>query len=98
MKKIILSLSIMVLMMACKTDDVLSDETSIGSNTLRKAEKAQSPIKFGKDNTTLKLRLSKRPDLLTSEWDELLDESIELLNENPLSLKTLFLTIPKQYR
>lgn len=31
-------------------------------------------------------RLKKRPDLLTSEWDQLIDDSITLLKENPLSL------------
>ncbi|TNE87882.1 MAG: hypothetical protein EP330_16420 [Deltaproteobacteria bacterium] len=29
-------------------------------------------------------RIRKKPDLLTAEWDELLDESITLIKENPL--------------
>jgi hypothetical protein len=31
------------------------------------------------------LRIRKRPDLLLSEWDELIDESLEQIRENPLS-------------
>lgn len=33
------------------------------------------------------IRLRKRPDLLTAEWNELLDDSISNLRDNPLATK-----------
>ena len=56
---------------------------------VNEAEFDYAEVKFGefgsnpKPNSTM-FRIRKRPDLLLQEWDQLADESIELLRENPL--------------
>jgi hypothetical protein len=64
-------------MMAIESNDI--------ENEIYKREMFLLDIKSVQlEQRNLLLRIRKRPDLLTSEWDSLIDESMSQIKENPL--------------
>lgn len=63
-------------------EDDLKDDAFLNAQ-LRTAELLRTT--GGVVSAGILARLRKRPDLLTAEWDDLVDEAIEQLRENPLA-------------